>query len=330
MKVIKRLFRFGIFMADLAFVGLMMMLLAACAPSVQAAAPDTTTIAFQQLDQEQVQAVSPIALSPQPGQEQPQAVSPVALSPVAVTQACVDAASFVSDVTIPDNTILAANTAITKTWRVKNTGSCTWDSHYIVWFVSGTAMSQQPGYRILTEGQSIPPGQTADVSVGITTPVENGTYQSYWGLRREEGALIPVEGGANGNSFYMKFKVNDGSGTTSGNITGASIGIVLEQGSGEACTAGATYFVTAQISSDGPTTAYYEIGSSAGQIPAGNFDDGNGGAPIPYVTGTITFGQAETRNVALRLVGPYPYPDDIRVDLRVNGGDWHSARVVCQ
>jgi hypothetical protein len=58
---------------------------------------------------------------------------------------------------------------------------------------------------------------------------------------------------------------------TSGNITDASIDIELEQGSGTACTTNSTYFVHASITADGPATASYEIGSTAGQIPAGKF-----------------------------------------------------------
>ena len=34
--------------------------------------------------------------------------------------------SFVSDVTIPDNTPMNAGQAFTKTWKVKNAGSCAW------------------------------------------------------------------------------------------------------------------------------------------------------------------------------------------------------------
>src|SRR5690606_3738857 len=37
-------------------------------------------------------------------------------------------ASFVADVTIPDNTNIAVSKAFTKTWRLRNSGSCTWTS----------------------------------------------------------------------------------------------------------------------------------------------------------------------------------------------------------
>lgn len=245
-----------------------------------------------------------------------------------ISQACTDSAKFMTDVTIPDNMLIAPNTPFTKTWRLKNTGSCTWDSSYLVSYISGATMSQQPGYWIVPQGQTVAPGQTVDISVGMTSPVENGNYQSYWGLKKENRVLMPIQGGANGNSFYIKIKVSNG--VADGNITTASIGIELEQGSGTICSADATYFVHASISADGPMTASYEIGSTAGQIAAGNFQKPNNNGLFPYITDTLVFDQADTKTIHLRFVGPFPYPDDITVNLRVNGGEWHITKLSCQ
>lgn len=104
---------------------------------------------------------------------------PTATSIPAPTQfTCTDSAAFVSDVTIPDNTVVTANTAFTKTWRLKNTGTCAWDSSYLVVYISGATMSQQPGYWIAQQGQTVSPGQSVDVSVGMTSPADNGSYAS--------------------------------------------------------------------------------------------------------------------------------------------------------
>jgi hypothetical protein len=135
---------------------------------------------------------------------------------------------------------------------------------------------------------------------------------------------MPIEGGADGNSFYVDIKVNNGD--AAGEVTATSIDIVPEQGSGEACTTGSTYFVHAYITADGPTTASYEIGSTAGQISAGYFED-NGLSP--YVTGTVVFDRADTKTINLRFVGPYPHPDDITVFLRVNSGEWLNTKLFC-
>ncbi len=245
-------------------------------------------------------------------------------------QGCIDKAAFVLDVTIPDNSVVAPNTAFTKTWRLKNTGSCTWDHGYLVSYISGTTMTQQPGYWIVPQGQTVLPGQTVDISVGMTSPVQSGSYGSYWGLKKEHGRLMPIQGGANGNSFYVKIRVGNGGEGSTDNITSASIAIELEQGSGSACTADATYLVHAYITADGPTTASYEIESSAGQIAAGNFTMGYATPIYPVDYGNVVFDAAGTKTINLRFVGPYPYPDNITVMIKVNDGDWHSAKLSCQ
>ena len=43
---------------------------------------------------------------------------------------CTNSAAFVADVTIADNDIVPAGTDFTKTWRVKNTGTCIWGPDY--------------------------------------------------------------------------------------------------------------------------------------------------------------------------------------------------------
>jgi len=85
--------------------------------------------------------------------------------------------------------------------------------------------------------------------------------------------------------------------------------------------------VHAYITTGGPATVSYEIGSTAGQISAGYFEDN--GELTPYMIGTLLFERADTRTINLRFVGPYPYPDDITVNLKVNGGEWISAPLYC-
>jgi hypothetical protein len=225
-----------------------------------------------------------------------------------------------------DGTTYAPNTAFTKTWTVKNTGTCTWDSRYLVYQISGAFMTQQPGYWLVPPENTVEPGQIVDIKVGMTSPPQKGYYESYWGLKNEDGEIIPIEGGADGNSFYVEINVKSGSDDT-GAVTATAIDIVPEQGSGDACKAASTYFVHAYISTDGPTTVSYEIGSSAGQISAGYFEDGNGLSD--YVTGALSFTGADSKTISLRFVGPYPHPDDITVMLRVNGGEWINTKLYC-
>ncbi len=250
---------------------------------------------------------------------------PASESPTPDAAVCQDAAQYIRD-DGKDGTTYSPNTAFMKTWTVKNTGNCTWDSRYLVFQISGAFMTQQPGYWLVPPENTVEPGQTVDIHVGMTSPPMKGNYKSYWGLKNEDGEIIPIEGGADGNSFYVEVKVNDGSVDT-GAVTATAIDIVPEQGSGEVCSANTTYFVHAYISTDGPTTVSYEIGSTAGQIPAGYFEDENG--QYLYVTGELVFDKADTKQINLRFVGPYPYPDDITVNLRVNDGEWINAKLFC-
>ena len=51
-------------------------------------------------------------------------------------------ASFVSDVTVPDDTVVPAGSTFVKTWRIRNDGTCTWTpGSYALVFTGGDALS---------------------------------------------------------------------------------------------------------------------------------------------------------------------------------------------
>ncbi len=308
------------------FFVIMGMLLSACGPLVRVADGLNAPIA------------EPTA-APTMGPVSAPTISPTAPPTLETAgQDCSDSAAFVSDVSVPDNVLFSPGTPFTKTWRLKNTGTCVWDNSYLVYWISGASMSQQPGYFLVPAGQMVKPGQTVDVSVGMTAPAEVGYYTAYWGLKRRDGQWLPISRGANGNSFFVKIRVSDSgaSGLPGARIVDQIIDIELEQGSGEACTPEATYLVHAYVKADGPLSALYEIDSTAGQIAAGYFIDASTGARLATVEGTVKFDAslfaadgAPTITLPFRFVGPYPYPDNIQVNFWVDGGHWVSAKVTC-
>ncbi len=262
--------------------------------------------------------------------------TPTAVPTAPASQGCTDSAAFVTDVSVPDNVLFGPGTPFTKTWRVRNTGTCAWTSDYLVYYISGATMSQQPAYYILPSGQRVQPGHTVDISIGMSAPMETGYYTSYWGLKGRNGAFMPISGGHNGNSFFVKIRVNNDVIFGSGKIIDQSIDIVPEQGSGESCTPGATYLVRAHVTTDGPLSALYEVDSTAGQIAAGSFVDPDTGALKTTMEGTINidaslFAADGTQTVTLpfRFVGPYPDPDNIQVNFWVDGGSWVHAKPPC-
>jgi hypothetical protein len=101
-------------------------------------------------------------------------------------------ATFDSDVTIPDNTKLAPNQAFIKTWRIRNAGTCSWNSSYLLIFDHGDGLGVTSGYtQQLTTG-TVNPGQTLDITVNMKAPATTGTYTGYWRMRDPGGVVFGI------------------------------------------------------------------------------------------------------------------------------------------
>ncbi len=100
-------------------------------------------------------------------------------------------AKFVEDVTIPDGTDFNPGDTFVKTWRLRNTGSCSWTSGYDIVFSSGDAMSAPSAVQLTAN--VIPPGGTVDVSVNLTAPADPGTYRGNWKLRDQADQVFGIQ-----------------------------------------------------------------------------------------------------------------------------------------
>jgi uncharacterized repeat protein (TIGR01451 family) len=101
---------------------------------------------------------------------------------------------FIADVTIPDGTVMAANTTFAKTWRILNNGSCTWNTSYALIFISGDQMGGTP---VINLPSTVAPGATIDLTVNLTAPGTAGHYRGNWELRDATGGVFGVgTGGA--------------------------------------------------------------------------------------------------------------------------------------
>ncbi len=125
--------------------------------------------------------------------------SPTTVPPTA-TSNC-DSAQFVTDVTYPDGTTITAGDDFTKTWRLRNNGTCSWTPSYALVFISGDSMSG-PAVQALTG--NVNPGQTVDISVALTAPSNNGSYTGNWGLRNASGIIFA--------HFFIQINVGGGGG----------------------------------------------------------------------------------------------------------------------
>lgn len=96
---------------------------------------------------------------------------------------CNDAA-YVADVTFPDNSVVAPSASFNKTWSIRNSGTCTWDTGYSITFLSGTQMDGQT----TTLGGSVAPGSTTNVTVAMVSPGTAGTYTGWWRMADDSGS----------------------------------------------------------------------------------------------------------------------------------------------
>jgi hypothetical protein len=138
---------------------------------------------------------TPTATATQP----PPTATPTATS---VPLPC-DLAQFIGDVTVPDGTPFTPGSSFTKTWRLRNAGTCTWTGDYSLAFVSGNAMSDKVNFDL---PKTVRPGETVDLSVKMTAPKGNGNYKGNWMLRNEDGKLFGI--GSEGDlPFWAAIKV---------------------------------------------------------------------------------------------------------------------------
>jgi hypothetical protein len=100
--------------------------------------------------------------------------------------ACIDELKFIEDISIPDKTEVLAGKPFTKTWKIQNIGSCTWNDRYSIIFAEGDRMSalEQTAFpaEILAK-----PDDTIEISVYMTAPTEKGSYAGYWLLQSPSG-----------------------------------------------------------------------------------------------------------------------------------------------
>lgn len=122
-----------------------------------------------------------------------------------------DNSSYLSDVTIPDGTVLAPGTTFTKTWSLQNTGSCEWTTSYSMVFYSGNAMSGST--TALSESVSI--GSSGNISVELTAPSSAGIYTGYWRLQNASGTSF-------GEAVYVQIVVSGSTSTPTATPTSTS------------------------------------------------------------------------------------------------------------
>ena len=99
-----------------------------------------------------------------------------------------NAMEFVSDSSVPDGTQMTAGQEFVKTWKVKNTGTCTWSTAYNIIYGYNEKMGGQTT-ALTTE---VAPNTEAEISITLKAPTKSGTYSGYWRLASNNGVPFGV------------------------------------------------------------------------------------------------------------------------------------------
>jgi len=89
---------------------------------------------------------------------------------------CSNNLTFVSDLTIPDNSSITYGSTIDKQWLVENGGTCNWNSDYRLRHIGGAVLGA-PEEVALYPARA---GTQATIQLLFTAPFTDGLYESAW------------------------------------------------------------------------------------------------------------------------------------------------------
>jgi len=82
---------------------------------------------------------------------------------------------------------MAPDTVLLMNWRIRNTGTCVWDSSYRLGFLGGERLS---GPRSLYLREAVPPGEEIELLLRVIAPASAGSYQGRWQMFGPDGTLF--------------------------------------------------------------------------------------------------------------------------------------------
>lgn len=104
------------------------------------------------------------------------------------TPGCNNNLQFLEDLSIEDGTVVAPGENLDKRWKVRNTGTCNWNTGYEIRLVAGPIMDA-PAPQALYPALS---GTDAEIRMVFTAPNEPGAYRSAWQAFAPDGAPFGV------------------------------------------------------------------------------------------------------------------------------------------
>lgn len=110
---------------------------------------------------------------------------------------CTNNLSFLSDITIEDNTSVLPNETIDKQWLVENSGTCNWDSTYRLKWIGGDPMGAEQEQMIFPAHA----GAKVTLRILFTAPSAEGPYESAWQAYSPDGSAF-------GDPIFIKIIVS--------------------------------------------------------------------------------------------------------------------------
>lgn len=108
---------------------------------------------------------------------------------------CLNGMAFVTDLNLDDRNMTAPavmqpGQAFVKSWRIRNSGTCTWRADYSLVYVNGNRVEAHMGAQPVPIGREVAPGETLDISVSLQAPTAYGTFQAFWQMRDSANSLF--------------------------------------------------------------------------------------------------------------------------------------------
>lgn len=230
-----------------------------------------------------------------------------------------DRAQFIADVTVPDGMSFAPGVGFSKTWRLKNIGTCTWTNYSLI-FDSGEKMGGNDSYLI---PNTVAPGQTVDITIQLTSPTTAGTHRGYWKLKNNTG--VPFGIGTGGTkSFWVEIKVT-GTGINPGTATSTVTGTPPTTQPTATPLAGTSYDFAANVCA----ATWY---SGAGQLPCPGTDGDAKGFVLIANPSKLENGTNDSRTGLLTFPQNINngYIQGIYPSYQVKAGDKFRATIGCE
>jgi len=99
-----------------------------------------------------------------------------------------DTSEFICDVTYPDGAFVRTNQVITKTWRIRNSGSMVWKDRRLM-RITPTSLTI-PDSDLYVDIPLVKPGEIIDISVDLHIPSIEATFVIQYKMVDQKGRLI--------------------------------------------------------------------------------------------------------------------------------------------